>query len=423
MRKLAFVVLVSAGCLKDVQHHCTDSTSCTLNGMIGTCEPQGFCSFADPTCPSGRRFGELAGSLSKQCVGGGEGSDGGLMPQIDARPDMYVADARECFGSGAYELCFTNMPPMGTVLLMGTLDTNGGSCMAMPASWAAAGQPDACLIVGQTVTVDSAGLTVTGTRPLVIVGANVTISGLLDIASHRGGAVAPGGNATQCAAFPTTPANSTIGAGAGAGGSFMTRGGNGGRGESSGVIGGTSAAADTAAPTILRGGCPGQLGGTGTNPAGAVGAGGGAIYIAAGKLSMPNTGAINASGAGATGGGTYSGGSGAGSGGMIVIYTYQVAMGGGKLVANGGGGASGGSSSANGVSGSDPTPTAPTTPAPGGNGGGSSGGDGFAGTTQAQSGAFGQNKSGGGGGGAGGYIQSNITLIGISSSPNTTIVP
>jgi hypothetical protein len=34
----------------------------------GLCEPTGYCSFFDPTCPSGRRYGEHSGGLSGQCV-------------------------------------------------------------------------------------------------------------------------------------------------------------------------------------------------------------------------------------------------------------------------------------------------------------------------------------------------------------------
>lgn len=342
---------------------------------------------------------------------------------IDAPPDMFVADARECFGSGAYVLCFAGMPPMGTLSLSGTLDTTSDArCVAMPQTWPAAGQPDACMLIARDLSV-TGNLQVTGSRPLVLVGENVTISAVVDVASHRGAPVAPGGNASQCNAFAGTPVASTNGGGGGAGGSFMAKGGNGGRGQDATSTGGVAAAADGTAPTVLRGGCAGQTGGAGTAAAGPAGAGGGAIYVASSRLSLPSTGAINVSGAGATGGGTFAGGSGAGSGGMIVIHTVQLAMSGGRLIANGGGGASGGTSSANGVSGNDPVVTAPTTPATGGNGGGSSGGNGFAGASQAQTGATGNNKAGGGGGGGGGYIQASLALTGITASPAIAVVP
>jgi hypothetical protein len=256
----------------------------------------------------------------------------------------------------------------------------------------------------------------------VLIGDNVVINGVIDVASHRGMPVAPGGNATQCLAFGSTPVAATNGAGGGAAGSFMTKGGDGAKGENATSLGGTAAAADTVAPTVLRGGCGGQTGATGTQAAGAPGAGGGAIYIAASRLSLPSSGAVNVSGAGGVGGGTFAGGSGAGSGGMIVIYTYQLLAGGGRLVANGGGAASGGGTSA-GVSGEDPSTTAITTAALGGVGGGGRGGNGFAGVTQAQTGVAQNNRGGGGGGGGGGYVRSNIALAGVSSSPAISVVP
>jgi len=424
MRAAIAVALLAGGCLKSVQHQCAQSTECTLGGVQGTCEGNGFCSFPDPSCPGGARYGDLAGSLSNTCVGG-PGGDGGVdSPVVDAPIDMFVPDARECFGAGAYELCFSGMPPMGTVSLAGTLDTTTDArCMAMPQSWIDAGQPDACMILARDLTV-TANLLVTGTRPLVLVGEHVRINAVVDIASHRGAATAPGGNAAQCSAFLAAPVASTNGGGGGAGGSFMTKGGNGGRAQDASSTGGTAAAADGVAPTILRGGCAGQTAGDGTAAAGPPGAGGGAIYIAASQLFLPSAGAINVSGAGGSAGGTFAGGSGAGSGGMIVIHTYELGLFGGRLVANGGGGASGGTAGSAGVAGEDPAQGAPLIAANGGTGGGSAGGDGFAGTTQAANGAGGQNnRAGGGGGGGGGYIQSNIALSGVVASPTLTVVP
>jgi hypothetical protein len=416
-----------ASCLRSTQFRCSDDTGCLHGATQGRCEATGYCSFPDTRCESGQRFGE-SGPGAGQCVDPEPEIDAGPdAPPPDAAIDAYVHDARECFGAGAYQLCFAMMPPMGTVDLSGTLDTvTDTRCIAMPSDWGTAGQQDACLITGSSITV-SAALTVTGARPLVLLGETVTIAALLDVASHRGATTGPAANATQCAAFPTTPVARSDGGGGGAGGSFMTKGGDGGRGQNSAATGGTAAVADATAPALLRGGCAGQIGGTGTQASGAVGAGGGAIYIAASVFSMTNTGVINASGAGATGGGTYSGGSGAGAGGMIVIYANQLgSTTGGRLLANGGGGASGGDSGDNGANGSDPNPASITTAAAGGPnaGTGSTGGNGFAGTNQATNGQGSQNnRAGGGGGGGGGYIQINQALPGVTASPTVTVVP
>jgi hypothetical protein len=69
MRAVGLVaVLAFAGCIRDGAFACTSNAQCT-GGTGGTCETAGFCSFADPSCPDGRRFGAQAGSLSSQCVG------------------------------------------------------------------------------------------------------------------------------------------------------------------------------------------------------------------------------------------------------------------------------------------------------------------------------------------------------------------
>jgi hypothetical protein len=425
---LAIGLAAMGGCLRSTEFRCGMDNECVNGGVQGRCESGGNCSFPDPNCASGFRFGESFGPFSNECVGGNIPIDAG--PDIDAPdapPDAYVHDARECFGTGMYELCFAMMPPMGTVTLAGTLDTdNDIRCTTMPTDWMTAGQPDACMVIGRLINVNAA-LVVTGTRPLALVGEIVTISSTLDIASHRGGTTGAAANASQCAAFATAPVNDTNGAGGGAGGSFIGAGGNGGRGEAGSALGGTAAAADAVAPTVLRGGCPGQTGATGTQAAGTRGASGGALYITASVFSMTSAGVINASGAGGAGGGTYSGGSGAGTGGMIVIHAVELGpITGGRLLANGGGGASGGDNNTNGVSGSDPNIAMVTTPATGGPGGnaGANGGNGAAGTTAAQNGAGSQNnKAGGGGGGGGGYIQANVTLPGVTASPDVTVVP
>lgn len=98
MRATALAVLVLAsGCLRATAFPCSSDTEC-VNGVQGTCEAIGYCSFPDPSCSAGSRFGEGAGSHSNQCVGetggdagvtdaDGDGADGAA----DAAPDAASA--------------------------------------------------------------------------------------------------------------------------------------------------------------------------------------------------------------------------------------------------------------------------------------------------------------------------------------------
>ncbi len=56
---------VMSGCPSESSFECGSDNDC---GSDGRCEPTGFCSFPDPTCASGFRYGDLAESLSNQCV-------------------------------------------------------------------------------------------------------------------------------------------------------------------------------------------------------------------------------------------------------------------------------------------------------------------------------------------------------------------
>ena len=61
----AVVAVPGAGCLRGTTFTCATDTDCN----DGVCEAEGVCSFADSSCDSGRRYGELSGTYSDQCVG------------------------------------------------------------------------------------------------------------------------------------------------------------------------------------------------------------------------------------------------------------------------------------------------------------------------------------------------------------------
>ncbi len=74
---LALAALAVPACSSPSQvFSCSESSQCESVGVPGTCESNGFCSFPDPECPSGRRYGDLAGPLSETCVDDGTGETG-----------------------------------------------------------------------------------------------------------------------------------------------------------------------------------------------------------------------------------------------------------------------------------------------------------------------------------------------------------
>lgn len=65
----AAAMAVVAGC-KSGSFACENDQSCRSDGQ-GWCEADGACSFADPTCPSGRRYGDLGpADIAGECVPG-----------------------------------------------------------------------------------------------------------------------------------------------------------------------------------------------------------------------------------------------------------------------------------------------------------------------------------------------------------------
>lgn len=67
-------------CTATEQFACNADAQCMADGAAGRCEPEGVCSFPDPSCPSGHRYGELAGELSGECVGEASSSSAATDP-------------------------------------------------------------------------------------------------------------------------------------------------------------------------------------------------------------------------------------------------------------------------------------------------------------------------------------------------------
>jgi hypothetical protein len=375
MRALLFIAIAAVGCTKQNPDFCPAHPD-------------------DPRCEGVKLDG-----------GGSDGSDGSI---IDARFD---------YGTGNYAIKLTAGASGALPFAGGMISTSGGNPCLAGQFWVDNMQPEACFVVAGDITISNT-LTVTGSRPLVLLAANkITINGTLDVAGHLVASVptaGPGAPApsVDCPAG-TPPGASNGGGGGGAGGTFMTKGGSGGGGDGMNNEG-TAATALTVKPARLRAGCdgqPGAAGGTGATG----GAGGGAVYIIAGSEIDIGTGVVNASGSGGGLAGGKGGGGGGGTGGMIVLFAPAINTAATtRLVANGGGGSAGGTGAAVGT---DPDPSMPSMPAPGGNGNCGDGGSGYANAAANAGTSGGSNCAGGGGGGGGGYIQSNITLPNGQFSP------
>jgi len=341
----------------------------------------------------------------------------------DAAIDSEVADARACFGKAPFEVCVTAPFDPYDFAEDVTLGTDKVENCSKAVRWSSTTQPDACFVVGAMVTIQK--LRARGSRPLVIVATGtLSVTGLVDVSSSTVmQTVGAGAPSALCMPSGQVPAGSISGSGGGGGGSFGTTGGDGGNGSAGG--GGKGAAA-SAAPMVLRAGCPGQSGGVQGGASATGGAGGGAIYLVAGdRITLGAEAVINASGAGArpatSAGG---GGAGGGSGGMILLYAPIIEPADARLVANGGGG-SGGSSIGVANGGGDPSTSSSLPSAAGGSGAGAggTGGNGGSATVSAQPGAStgGIGAGGGGGGGGVGYIVANVLLKGAVVSPPVTV--
>jgi hypothetical protein len=321
-------------------------------------------------------------------------------------------DARLCFGSFV-EICFNsaaNVPtgPLALPELPTTEINTESSTMCDPNNRQAATY---CVVAGAGFVLPAnRTIRAYGSKPLVLLSIGpADLAGVIDVSSRRDTDV----KARGAGADPTdgcAGASPAMAAGGGFGGSF---GGKGGNGEQVGsTMGGTSAGV-AAAPTTLRGGCPGGDGMMAGASRTLGGSGGGAVAVIATTIQLD--GKINASGAGGPGGDLIStGGGGGGAGGMIALDAASI-TGNGMLFANGGGGGQGGSFATNGAGQDGRESTGPLVVGAGGRTGtttGGTGGDGASGTISkdglpAQTTGLSGNAGGGAGGGGAGFIRAH----------------
>lgn len=380
---------------------CTSDTQCAPNGICST----GFCAFPDPNCESQFRFGEASGPNSGNCVGAAN-------PDIDAAIDAEMVstpDGASCYGSGLVRPCFAS-PPAGARTLNAAIDTDGAMCQTT-----LSGGAGMCVIAAQTITITGT-VTVSGSKPLVLVATGAINVSTLDASSHTAPAFvgAAANPTTGCAGI--APGTS----GGGAGGTFAGRGGAGGGTNATGTAGG--AAPMPAAPTALVGGCKGQDG-NGSN-AGVGGSGGGAMFlIADGSITIGT--ALLANGAAGVNGTTNTSGAGGGGAGGYIGLDSPLITNNGVIAANGGGGAEGSGAATAGAPGNEPVGAAGAAASTDLSGNGGNGGAGSVGATLTGSpGANGSATGGGGGGGGGaGHIKrlraTTIGGAGTESPPAT----
>lgn len=118
MRNLASVLIAVAavGCGSSTNpRECSSSSECDLSGMDGTCRPAGgasWCAYPDSTCPTGERWGSLAGDgLASTCVVGSV-ADASVADAAgaDASLDAGVIDAGPTPDGGPPQLVFNGQP-------------------------------------------------------------------------------------------------------------------------------------------------------------------------------------------------------------------------------------------------------------------------------------------------------------------------
>jgi hypothetical protein len=157
---------VPAGCLLglamacgDSEFRCRESSECGTADMPGFCEINGYCSFTDPGCESGRRYGELSGDLAYTCVTEAPNPEG--TSEDDGAADAPTGGVASSEGSD--DPVATSSPSDGddsTTAEAGSDDATGSSTTGPPASSEESSGPrTSVLSFGERTGADVTGVT------------------------------------------------------------------------------------------------------------------------------------------------------------------------------------------------------------------------------------------------------------------------
>ena len=128
MVRWILAALLASGCVRSATtFECASADQCMRDGIQGRCEVVSVCSFPDPICASGMRFGDYAGGYANQCVGDdGELPDAAHAPDASvpdgSLPDSSMADAP----SGSCPASYTALPGAGGTHLYRKVTTSAG---------------------------------------------------------------------------------------------------------------------------------------------------------------------------------------------------------------------------------------------------------------------------------------------------------
>lgn len=96
--RLAIAAALLASCVRTGSYECGSADQCLRDGVQGRCEAVSFCSFPDPACASGARFGDYAGDYANRCV-----------DEVGEIPDARLPD-----GPPTADAPMTDAPPSDT---------------------------------------------------------------------------------------------------------------------------------------------------------------------------------------------------------------------------------------------------------------------------------------------------------------------
>lgn len=165
---LAACILLGGGCQQDA-FFCDTQEDCTSEDGGGACESTGYCSFPDPECDTGRRYGDLAPSgLAGTCVpqmGETDGPSSIGSTSSTSAPDPTLAETTSSSTSGTTGTTGTtgSSSESSTSAASGESSSTGEPPLCCDASCSTCGESCASEVLDSTDAGEALSIAVVGT--------------------------------------------------------------------------------------------------------------------------------------------------------------------------------------------------------------------------------------------------------------------
>jgi hypothetical protein len=133
---------------RDTAFVCSSDDQCLREGEAGVCQPDGWCSFADPVCSSGQRYAKHAGDgLARSCVPESDDSTTGVASGSSSSADVTTSDPSTTSSGSSTTSSGSSTTSSGSSTTWGPGDPSSSGAASSTDEGSTSAGPEPCSLV------------------------------------------------------------------------------------------------------------------------------------------------------------------------------------------------------------------------------------------------------------------------------------